>query len=59
MQREAGPGITDNRRPAKTSKSYSARPGAERSANAPCLSPWPTKASGALSEHPEVATSSP
>ena len=49
----------DNRRPAKTSKSYSARPGAERSANAPCLSPWPTKASGALSEHPEVATSSP
>lgn len=49
----------DNQPPAKTSKSYGACAGAERPANAPCLSPWPTKASRALSELSEVVTSSP
>lgn len=49
----------DNQPPAKTSKSYNACAGAERPANAPCQSPWPTKASRARSEHSEVVTSSP
>ena len=47
-----------NQPPAKTSKSYNACAAAERPANAPCLSPWPTKFSRARSEHSEVVTSS-